>query len=179
MSLERSGDGQPPPGWYLDTIDRSMWRWWTGHEWTSDTAPLRALSWVELRPSRRWIALGVLLIASAVDYASWLGAHDHNYVNAQGQYRGPYEVWQVIGFVSVIVALLLVAGWQRLTLDAATSVAVAVAVTFACYGTRQPGPDDGWRATLTIFIAGGTFSAGVAITRLSAWLRDWRPDLLP
>jgi hypothetical protein len=47
----------------------------------------------------------VLVVATVADYMAWLGWDQHKDVHPDGSLSGPYETWQVAGFVLILVAL--------------------------------------------------------------------------
>ncbi len=129
----------PPPGWYPDNADRHRLRWWDGGAWTSILAraeePRRP--WVRQKKCRRWLALCIVAAATVVSYALWLGSNENYKIGADGYEHGPYQPWQVIGFVSVMALVVAIVGSQLLVLDTAVVVSIALTVTFAAYSAPE------------------------------------------
>lgn len=68
-------------------------------------------------------AVGFLLLATAAvaNWAAWLGWDQQHDVNPDGNVSGPYQPWQVIGFILVLTAITVAAAARRHPFIAATA----------------------------------------------------------
>ncbi len=98
----------------------------TGTSWVGQGAPT---SW-RWRGSPTLTAV-VLAAVTVLDYLAWLAWDQARTVDPiTGRETGPYEPWQIIGVSVVLLALALMAGWQKHPLVA---IVVIPAVFTACW----------------------------------------------
>ena len=107
---------------------------------------------------------GAVGIAVVANYASWLGPHEHYEIGSDGFEHGPYQPWQVIGLVVVLTAIVIIAGWQRMAIGTASTVAVAMTVAFAYYADK--GPASFWIFG-AILVAVGSFLGSLVVASLT------------
>jgi hypothetical protein len=113
--------------------------------------------WVALR--RRSISVPVLAVAAALDYFAWLGWDHDRDVNPDGSSTGPYQAWQVIGLVVVLVCLAWVAGRAGTPWLGSAVLTMTISVCFAIEAATESGSDGLWPIGVLLVLAGTMLGA--------------------
>ncbi|WP_084219905.1 hypothetical protein [Spirillospora albida] len=120
-------------------------------------------------------AAGFLLLtaAAAANWAAWLGWDQKHDVAPDGDVSGPYQPWQVVGLILVLVAMTAAAVARR---HSFTAVAAPVLGTMAALCHDWSDDDSGlWAVGAAMAFVGLTTSA-VIITALAHAVRRASAD---
>lgn len=124
------------------------------------------------RMIRHLVAAVLLTAVAAADWAVWLG-WDQKYVeHSDGHVSGPYEAWQVVGLVAVLVIVGGVAAHLRYALAATFGITVGLTAA-ASYDWS----DDGsglWLVGAAAVALGTLCATGAATAVISAVSRGVR-----
>lgn len=80
-----------------------------------------------------------LAAATVINYGAWLAWDREKDLQPDGSLTGPYEVWQVVGFVLCLAVLAAVAGWNR---HAVAGTAVISGLTWIMWTIDAANSDD-------------------------------------
>ncbi len=96
-------------------------------------------------------------LATLANYVGWLGWDQQRNVG-WNQQPGPYETWQIVGLVAVLVVIAAVAGWRGRASAGAASATVVMTLCFAIDAASEPAQyNDGLWPVGALLVAGGTF----------------------
>jgi hypothetical protein len=104
--------------------------------------------------------LGAMAIVAGADYLAWLGWHRHKHLNAAGDLTGPYETWQVLGVIAVLVGAVFFATRRRRPI-ATVSVPIVVTALFTIQAVSDE-PNDGLWGVGALFL--------LAVASIGTWL---------
>jgi len=87
----------------------------------------------------------VAAVVSAFNYLVWLAWDQHVDVRASDGYvTGPYEPWQIVGMIAVLVALAVYIGLGQGVVHASLAVSVSLTICFAVDAATDARGDGLW-----------------------------------
>ncbi|MFF5263582.1 hypothetical protein ACFY4C_32040 [Actinomadura viridis] len=114
------------------------------------------------------VAVAAVLL-TMLDWLVWLGWDQRYDVHPDGTVSGPYQAWQVIGFVLVLVVAAGPAAWRG---HAAAALAGATAGMAAATTLDWSDDDSGLWLVGAFLMTAGTLVLGGVYTGLIAFLRN-------
>jgi hypothetical protein len=133
---------------------------------------MRVFTWRRL--TRGPAAFVLISAATAAAYLGWLGWDQHKDSGPGGEVSGPYEAWQVIGLVAVLVAVAVVGGRRGHPVAAVLGMTLTMTVCFSVDAATDADGDGLWPVG-AFLVAAGT-STGISLAAALAWaLRPRRP----
>lgn len=129
------------------------------------------------RPGRSslLLPLGTVVVTAACAAAAWYGllGWDNTYqTQPDGRVTGPYEAWQVIGLVVLLIAVGIGAGWRGHPI--AGTLGTTIGLTVAVYIDWSSVDETGLFVVGVAMVFIGTLAAGFAVTSISAAIRKGR-----
>jgi hypothetical protein len=120
----------------------------------------------ELTSRHVWPTAVLVGVGTFANYIGWLGSDQTKTLGSDGYLHGPYEPWQIVGAVLVLVLIAGVAGWRRHPWTAVATATLVMTVSFSLTAATDPRSDGLWPIGAFI-VAVGTF-LGVGVVALVA-----------
>jgi hypothetical protein len=110
-------------------------------------------------------------VATAASWLAWFGWHRAKTLGPDGYLHGPYESWQVAGFVLILGAIAAVLGWVGQVFSGVAVVTVVTTLAFSSDALADTKNNDGLWLVGAILVAVGTFCWVCAIGAVSRSVR--------
>lgn len=112
----------------------------------------------------------LLALATVGAYLAWLGWDQHKEYDADGVASGPYEPWQVGGFVISLAVLAFIAGWWRHPISGAGAITIATTVAWSINAAKSD--DSGLWVVGAAMVLIGTLVGTSLVAGLTATARN-------
>ena len=105
----------------------------------------------------------VAAVVSALGYLGWLAWDQDVDVRASDGYvTGPYQAWQIIGLIIVLIALAIYVGLRQCPFEGSLAIALVLTICFAVDAATNSDGDGLWVIGAAM-IAIGSFAGGLLI----------------
>ena len=116
-------------------------------------------------------AAALVGVATLADCLAWLGWQRAKHLGPDGYLHGPYDPWQVAGFIVVVGVIVVAAASRGYAKVAVVSTTLVVTLFFSAQGATDPRSDGLWPIGAILVAVGTACGTSLAVTPVLLWRR--------
>ena len=116
-------------------------------------------------------AAALVGLATLADCLAWLGWQRAKHLGPDGYLHGPYDPWQIAGFIVVLGVIVVAAASRGHAKVAVVTTTLVVTLFFSVQGATDPRSDGLWPIGAVLVAVGTACAASLTVAPVLLWRR--------